>query len=240
MKMRGVVGELRNKWAKFDWPNHVWMIRDRLMDRWMDVIGSLIARMQFRLHGCRSVGKGLRVRGRVHIFTRRRNSIEIGDNVAIVSRFRSNQAGITNPCLLDTLMGGSIRIGHNVGMSGAILSSRSSITIGNHVKLGANVRVFDHNFHSLDAETRRDDRRDRHDVRTLPVVIGEDVFVGANAIILKGVRIGARAIVAAGAVVTRDVPAGEVWGGNPAACLKTAPPPAGGPRARRGQQCPPS
>jgi len=211
----------KNIWLKFDWPNHLWMIRDLFADRCSSAIGSWLARIQLKAHGVRHIGRGLRVKGRLHVFTRRNNSIEIGDRATIVSRFRSNPAGIVNSCVLDTLMGGRIRIGNHVGMSGAILSSRSSITIGNHVKLGANVRIFDHNYHSLNAESRRDERLDRQDVRAAPVIIGDDAFIGTNAMILKGVSIGARSIVAAGSVVVKDIPAGEIWGGNPAVYLKT-------------------
>lgn len=215
-----MVAKLKTKWAKFDWPNQLWMIRDLLADRLSAVIGSGLARMQLKAHGVKKVGTGLKVKGRVHIFTRRSSSIEIGDNVTIVSRFRSNPVGIMNPCVLDTLMGGKIRIGNHVGMSGVILASRSSITIGDFTRLGGNVRIFDHNYHSLNPENRRNGRLDSQDVRTAPVVIGSDVFVGTNAMILKGATIGDRAIIAAGSVVTTDIPADEIWGGNPAACIR--------------------
>jgi len=211
--------QMRKSWLKFDWPNHLWIARDLLLDRWSAAIGSGLARIQLKAHGVRRIGYGFCVKGRIHVFTRLNNSIEIGDHVMMVSRFRSNPVGLTTPCVLDTLMGGNIRIGNNVGMSGVILSSRTSITIGNHVKLGGNVRIFDHNFHSLNPENRRDKGMDREDVRAVPVMIGDDVFVGANAMILKGVTIGARAIVAAGAVVAKDIPPDEVWGGNPAVRL---------------------
>ena len=216
-----MLSTVEEKWLKFDWPNHLWIVRDLLADRCSAIIGSCIARIQLKAHGVACIGSGLCVKGKLHLFTRRKNSIEIGNNLMIVSRFRSNPVGIVNPCVFDTLMGGKIRIGNNVGMTGAILSSRSSITIGDYVMLGGNVRIFDHNFHSLSAESRRDERRDRQDVRTAPVMIGDDVLVGTNATILKGVSIGTRAIVAAGAVVVKDIPPGEIWGGNPAVRLKT-------------------
>lgn len=212
---------LKNIWLKFDWPNHLWVALDQFEDRCAVGLWSYVAWIQLKAHGVRCIGRGLCVKGRLHVFTRRNNSITIGENLMMVSRFRSNPVGIVNPCVLDTLMGGKILIGNNVGMSGVVLSSRSSITVGNHVMLGGNVRVFDHNYHSLSAECRRDIRMDRQDVRTAPVLIGDDVLVGTNAMILKGVSIGNRAIVAAGAVVVKDIPAGEIWGGNPAVRLKS-------------------
>jgi acetyltransferase-like isoleucine patch superfamily enzyme len=215
-----ILTKVKVGWAKYDWPNQIWMIRDLLMDQLSGAVGSRIARVQLKLRGNGNVGRGLQVRGRIHVFTRRNNSIEIGDHVAITSRFRSNPVGLTNPCVLDTWMGGKIKIGNHVGMSGVVLSSRSAITIGDHTLLGGNVRIFDHNYHSLDWEKRRDGQLDRQDVRTAPVVIGNDVFIGTNAMILKGVTIGDRAIIAAGSVVSKDIPAGEIWGGNPAACVR--------------------
>ena len=216
----GIIRKIVNGFKKYDWPNHLWVIRDLLMDQLSGAIASRRARVQLKLHGAACVGRGLQARGRIHVFTRRKNSIEIGDHVAIISRFRSNPVGLTNPCVLDTWMGGKIKIGNHVGMSGVVLSSRSSITIGDHTLLGGNVRIFDHNYHSLDWEKRRNGLLDRQDVRTAPVVIGDDVFVGTNAMILKGVTIGDRAVIAAGSVVSKDIPAGEIWGGNPAVRLR--------------------
>ena len=104
-------------------------------------------------------------------------------------------------------------------MSGVVLSSRTSITLGERVNLGVNVRIYDHDFHSLNPEQRTDRKADQAHVKTAPVELGDDVFVGANAMILKGVKIGARSIVAAGAVVTRgEYPADSLIYGNPAQC----------------------
>lgn len=216
--------KFKSSWNKFDWPHHVWMSMDLLVDHWSMAVSSSIARIQLYLRGCKRVGNGLRVKGRLHVFSRRNYAIEIGDNVTIVSRFRSNPVGITNPCVLDTLMGGRIEIGGHVGLSGVILSSRSLIRIGDYVKLGGNVRVFDHNYHSLDWERRRNAQLDSADVRTDPVVIEDDVFVGAHAIILQGTHIGARSIVGAGAVVAGlKVPSDSLVIGNPARIVNKKP-----------------
>jgi acetyltransferase-like isoleucine patch superfamily enzyme len=124
-----------------------------------------------------------------------------------------------SPVLLTTLGEGVIRIGDYFGASAAVLSSRASITIGNHVNLGGNVRIFDHDFHSLDPLMRRS-ADDAKQIRSAPVILGDDVFVGANAIILKGVTLGDRCIVGAGAVVTRSFPDDSIIAGNPASELK--------------------
>jgi len=115
-----------------------------------------------------------------------------------------------------------IEIGDCSGGSAVVLSSRSKITIGKFVNLGGNSRIFDHDFHALDPAHRRLglDEQSAH-IRTDPVEIGDDVFVGTNAIILKGVTIGDRAIVAAGAVVFKGVyPPDSMLVGNPAQIAK--------------------
>ena len=101
-----------------------------------------------------------------------------------------------------------------------VLSSQSSITLGRYVQLGGHVRIFDHDFHSLNYSFRRDGATDVLNCRTKPVTIGDDVFVGTNSIILKGVRIGDRSVIGAGSVLSSDVPPDEVWAGNPASFVK--------------------
>ena len=54
----------------------------------------------------------------------------------------------------------------------------------------------------------------------MPIIVGDDVFVGANSIILKGVIIGARVIIGAGSVVTKNIPSDEIWAGNPAKFIR--------------------
>jgi len=85
--------------------------------------------------------------------------------------------------------------------------------------LATGVRVFDFDGHPLDAERRRRyEPTPAEGIR--PVIIGDDVWIGTGAIILKGVTIGDRAIVGAGAVVAKDVPADVVVAGNPARLVK--------------------
>lgn len=179
---------------------------------------SVIAKLKFKMLGCH-VGKNFKIDGKLYLWMQRKGCVRIGDNVKINSRFGSNLVGLTNPAVFQCLDEGTIAIGNNVGMSSVVLSSRSNIIIGDNVKIGGNVRVFDHNYHSLNFINRRDPLQDQTDCRTAPVEIGDDVFVGTNAIILKGVTVGDRAIIGAGSVVSCDVPPDEIWAGNPAQCI---------------------
>jgi acetyltransferase-like isoleucine patch superfamily enzyme len=90
------------------------------------------------------------------------------------------------------------------------------VCIGNHVNLaqGITVTALNHNFE----DTTK--RIDEQGISTKPVVIGDDVWIGANAVILPGVTIGRHVVVAAGAVVTKDVPDNCVIGGVPAKLIK--------------------
>ena len=90
----------------------------------------------------------------------------------------------------------------------------TAVTIGNNVLIGPNVSIYTA-CHPLDADWRR-----TFDEWAEPVTIGNDVWIGGGAIILPGVEIGDRCVVAAGAVVTKNVPADSLVGGNPARIIR--------------------
>lgn len=88
------------------------------------------------------------------------------------------------------------------------------VTFGNHIFVGPGVQFYTVN-HPLSATQRRTGQE-----RAKPINIGDDVWIGGAAIICPGVSIGARAVIAAGAVVTRDVPADSLVAGNPAQVIR--------------------
>ncbi len=165
-------------------------------------------------------GKQVRFQGKTIIRTRHPGEIVLGDGVVFNAQHSTNLVGLTGPTILDTLGGGRIAVGDGSGFSSVVMTSRSSITIGSHVKVGGNVRIFDHDYHSLEAEYRRT-AEDRNHIRTKPVVIEDDCFIGTNAMILKGTHLGPRTIVAAGSVVFGlDVPPDSMVKGNPARVME--------------------
>lgn len=141
--------------------------------------------------------------------------LRIGANCSFYSRLRDNMAGVQRPCSVLVASGACVEIGRESGLSGVAIYSVRSVVIGDHVNIGANVSIWDTDFHELDAMARRRGP-DRNLVRSAPVRIHDDAFIGASVLILKGVTIGAGAIVGAGSVVTHDIPAGQIWAGNPA------------------------
>ena len=112
-----------------------------------------------------------------------------------------------------TDFGRNLHIGKNVFINaGCHFQDQGGITIGDGALIGHNV-VFATIDHALDPEDRS--------CRFAPIRLGRNVWIGAGAVITKGVTIGDGAVVAAGAVVTRDVPANTVVGGMPARVIKT-------------------
>lgn len=206
-------------WKKCDFPIHLIVVWDRLCNLFFCLVGTIWTKFILKIHRC-SYGKGLKVDGFPRIRCLRSRQLNIGDYCKIKSRFGSNLVGRTTPCVFQCYSTGRISVGNRSGISFAVISSRASIEIGQNVNIGGNVRIFDHNYHSLNYLARRDGQRDQLNVDSAPIRIGDDVFIGTNTIILKGVTIGDRSIVAAGSVVSRSIPSDEIWGGNPARMIR--------------------
>lgn len=110
-----------------------------------------------------------------------------------------------------------IKLGQGAGI-GANCSIPTGVSIGDRVMMGIDVLMFT-NEHRHDDITIPMGLQGRTEVE--PIVIEDDVWIGSRSLIMKGVRIGHGAIIAAGSVVTKDVPPYEIWGGNPAHFLKS-------------------
>ena len=127
--------------------------------------------------------------------------------------------------------GGEIIIGNYsfVGERSKIWSAKK-ITIGNRVLISHNVNIHDNNSHPIDAGLRHKDFvhikkigfQKENDLKESEIVIHDDVWIGFNASILKGVTIGTGAIIASGSVVTKDVEPYTIVAGNPAKFIKNA------------------
>jgi len=172
-----------------------------------------LARVQLALAGV-GWGAGWKFYGLPIIQKHRRSTMTIGAGLELRSTARSNPLGANRPCILSTRrVGAVLQIGSGFGMTGGSVVCEELITIGDRVIVGANSVITDTDFHPLSAERRRTHILDG---ATAPVVIGDDVFIGMQVLVLKGVTIGASSVIGAGSVVTRDVPAGVIAAGNPA------------------------
>jgi acetyltransferase-like isoleucine patch superfamily enzyme len=143
-------------------------------------------------------------------------SVKIGKNVTINSSIEANPVGGINTTFLFKGDNAVIEIDDATGISNALFASYEHIYIGKNVAIGAGTRIFDTDFHSINYEERMRDVNIPHK----PVRIEKGVFIGASAIILKGVVIGEYSVVGAGSVVVKSIPPGEIWGGNPAKFIK--------------------
>lgn len=114
----------------------------------------------------------------------------------------------------------NLKIGDNCGFSSPIFFIHKGLTIGNHVNVGANVTFLDSDCHSIYHIDRHDLSTDQTNKIDKEIIIEDDVLIGMNCQILKGVHIGARSIIGAGSVVTKDVPADCIAAGNPAVVIR--------------------
>lgn len=144
----------------------------------------------------------------------------IGDNFKMNNGLLGNPIGRPQPCVLFVDKGAILKIGKNVGISATAIIAHKNITIGNNVKIGGGVCIYDTDFHSLDANVRNNQELDFNSKNNLSVSIGDNVFIGAHTTILKGVTIHENAIIGACSVVTKNIPANEIWAGNPARFIK--------------------
>ena len=120
---------------------------------------------------------------------------------------------------------GYIEIGDYSYLSNATIACYSKVIIGKYVFIAGGATIVDTDFHPLDAASRLadtiavstvGDKSKRPQFNSLPVIIEDDVWIGFNATILKGVTIGKGSIIQPGSVVLKDVPAGSIVSGNPA------------------------
>ncbi len=156
-------------------------------------------------------GKNMSVHG--NIFFRCKGKAIFGDNIVWTNLNRFNPVGLAKNCSIYVEKGGQLFVGSNSGFSGVSIVCHSKIEIGEYCNFGGNTFIWDTDFHPLNYLDRR--IHDKSKIYSNPIVIGNDVFVGANSTILKGVTIGDRAIIGCGSVVSRDIPSDEVWAGNP-------------------------
>ncbi len=172
-------------------------------------------------------------------------NVRLGPNTLITGdlsfkRFRSNEPDalvVGANCTMDGVhfaLGeqGRVQIGDYCYFTNAVLLCELEIRIGNYVVIGWNATIADSDFHPLTPAERIADAiacsplgqgRPRPEIPKRPVTIEDDVWIGPNATILKGVRIGTGAFIEAGSLVTRDVPAHARIMGNPAQVIGEVP-----------------
>lgn len=173
--------------------------------------------MKVFLHLLRvKIGKKSTFRG-ISVFRRfPGSSMHFGDNCSFVSNTGYNLAGINHKCVISTITKDArLVVGNRVGISGAVISAANFIEIGNNVLIGANVFITDHDWHNV-----KPDLRFQRCHSSAVVKIEDNVWLGLNAVVLKGVTIGKNTVIGANSVVTKDMPANVLAAGNPCKVIK--------------------
>jgi len=166
-----------------------------------------------------SIGDDLHVNAGMKFYLHKEAKLCIGNNVTFYSQnddYHMNMfAGVK---LIADRPGALIKIGDNTRINGSCIHAWKSVIIGNNCLVAANVNIMDSNGHPV-SMNNPSERIMIHD-QAEPIVIEDNVWIGCNSIILKGVTIGEGSIVSAGSVVIDDVPARSIVRGNPAIVVK--------------------
>ncbi|SFV33393.1 acyltransferase [Hyphomicrobium facile] len=171
---------------------------------WDDALS--LARARWHLRNATSVGERVRVWGRPVI--RNEGSLIIDQRVSLISG--------AIPIQLTTEPDGRLEIGARTFMNyGCSILATKLVSIGPDCKVGMEVLMMDNDFHQVDPHKRW--------IRpsSAPIVLEENVWLGARVIVLSGVTIGANSVIAAGSVVTRDIPPRSFAAGQPARVIKS-------------------
>lgn len=138
------------------------------------------------------------------------STISFGNNNTFRSDESSNLIGVNHKCILSTHKKGAlIQIGENCGFSGVTIGALGKIIIGNNVLCGANSVITDFDWHST-----------RYPSGSKSVIIHDNVWLGLNTVVLKGVEIGQNSIIGANSIVINNIPENVIAAGNPCRILK--------------------
>ena len=151
------------------------------------------------------LGKKLRIDGLVRFSRSATIKARTGANICI-----GNKCSISSNSIISATANAMVIIGRGTGINyNSVIVAREKIVIGNNVLIGPNVSVYDHNhIFNQNKEIKYSG------YKTAPIVIEDNVWIGANTVILKGVKIGTGSVVAAGSVIDRDIPAKSIVKNN--------------------------
>ena len=161
--------------------------------------------------------KDYSINGSIKIYNQ--GSISIGENFKANSGKNFNQIGGDTVLRLICQKNAALTIGDNVGISNTTVVCSIGVTIENNVLIGGGCKIWDTDFHSLNFNIRGT-KEDAVNAKNNSILIKNNAFIGGGTYILKGVTIGEKSVIAAGSVVTKSVPNGEIWGGNPAKYIR--------------------
>ncbi|NWK55173.1 acyltransferase [Verrucomicrobiaceae bacterium N1E253] len=160
------------------------------------------------------LGEHCAINGKPIVTKFRGSQFSMGNHITLSSSERCNPLGMIQPCVIRTLSPTAcLIIGDRVGISGSTICAACSVEIGEDTIMGSGAMILDTDFH-IPGEGYS--WLNGTEQTCQPINIGKGVFIGARAMILKGVTIGDRAVIGAGSVVTKDIPERSIVAGNPA------------------------
>ena len=142
----------------------------------------------------------------------------LGNKVSINSGLRSNPIGGDTRTIISIGDNALITIGDKTGLSNCSIICKEKIIIGENVNIGGSVKIYDTDFHNLNAKNRLVESTDIPN--NSEIIIGDNCFIGAHSIILKGVKIGENSIIGAGSLISKSIPENQIWAGNPAKFIR--------------------
>jgi acetyltransferase-like isoleucine patch superfamily enzyme len=167
-----------------------------------------------------TVGANCKLRGIPLIHGWYGGRVTIEENVVLNSSNRGYHLNMFAPVkLFADKEGAEIVIGKNSRINGTCIHAMSRIQIGQNCLIAANTQIIDSNGHEI-ALDKTGTRTNTKDVAR-PIFIGDNVWIGANCIVLPGVSIGDGSVIAANSVVAKNIPPNVLVGGNPAKVIKT-------------------
>lgn len=160
---------------------------------------------------CEYIGRRLALEGEIPEISGN-GRITLGDDV-VIGRRNSWVVGFPCSTNAEIVIGSNCRIGYQ-----NIIAAAASIRIGDNVRLASNVYIFDNPSHPIEPSRRNEAFRLDE---TAPVSIGDNVWIGMNCFVMRGVTIGGNSVIAAGSIVTRSIPANSLAAGAPAKVIRS-------------------
>jgi hypothetical protein len=195
------------------------------LDRLQWELSTFLARLRVKAKGAQ-LGNGARFLGQPIVSVHPGSRLSIGSRLVATSRSTGTALGVRSAVILRTLSpDASLVLGDDNGLSGTVICAAVEVRIGSRCLFGADCMIFDTDFHNLevgggDQPYRRHSSPNWKSISS-PVCIGDDVFLGTRSTVTKGVTIGSGSIIAAGSVVTSDIPPNCVAAGVPARVIRT-------------------
>jgi acetyltransferase-like isoleucine patch superfamily enzyme len=197
-----------------------WFYSETLIYRHSKLMGWFSLQIYKRLYPNLRVGINPKIWGRFQVTMHApfESQVLLGDNLHMVSD--RSRAGITlfSPCKFTTMGKGCIVVGDDVQLNGTAISSRKRVEVGAGSLIAPNCIIVDSDFHVIWPPENRGHSDSTGEDRA--VMIGKNVWLGLNVVVLKGVTIGDNTIIGAGSVVSSDIPANVIAAGTPARVVR--------------------